>query len=166
VNSVDSDSAYDVLRAIRRIVRRIADHSKVLAREFGLTVPQVICLKAIGELGASEPEVTAAMVAQHVQLSAATVTRILDRLQGLGLVDRDRRSRDRRKVCLSLTDAGRERFRSMPIPLQDEFVARFMDLEESDRRALLEALNRITQLMEAEHIDAAPLLVSENEVKD
>ena len=166
MKKVDSDSAYEVLRAIRRIVRRIAGHSKVLAREFGLTVPQVVCLKAIGELEAVEPEVTAAMVAQHVQLSAATVTRILDRLQGLGLVDRDRRSRDRRKVCLSLTAAGRERFRSMPIPLQDEFVARFMDLEESDRRALLEALNRITQLMEAEHLDAAPLLVPENEVKD
>jgi DNA-binding MarR family transcriptional regulator len=161
----NSEVAYSVLRAIRRIVRRISDHSKVMAREAGLTVPQLIVVKAIGELEAEEPEVTAAMVAQQIHLSPATVTRIVDRLEKVGLVARERRSKDRRKICLSLTNAGIERFQTLPIPLQDEFLERLMDLDEDDRVTLLNALNRITELMEAEHIDAAPLLVPESDVK-
>lgn len=136
-----------------------------MAREAGLTVPQLIVVKAIGELEAMEPEVTAAMVAQQIQLSPATVTRIVDRLEKVGLVARERRSKDRRKICLSLTNAGLERFQTLPTPLQDEFLERLMDLEEADRVSLLDALNRITELMEAEHIDAAPLLVPESDVK-
>ncbi len=163
--SENVEVAYSVLRAIRRIVRRISEHSKKMARDSGLTVPQLICVKAIGELEAEEPEVTAAMVAQQVQLSPATVTRIVDRLEHVGLVARERRSKDRRKVCLSLTNAGIERFQTLPTPLQDKFVERLMGLEASDRLALLSALNRVTELMEADQIDAAPLLVPEQDVK-
>lgn len=165
VVSENVEVAYSVLRAIRRIVRRISEHSKKMARDSGLTVPQLICVKAIGELEAEQPEVTAAMVAQQVQLSPATVTRIVDRLEHVGLVARERRSKDRRKVCLSLTNAGIERFQTLPTPLQDKFVERLMGLESSDRLALLSALNRVTELMEADQIDAAPLLVPEQDVK-
>ncbi len=46
----DAEIAHEVLRTIRQIVRKISEHSKSLYREVGLTVPQLMCLKAIGEL--------------------------------------------------------------------------------------------------------------------
>lgn len=117
-----------------------------------------MCLKAIGELEEDHDEITVAMVGKRVQLSAATVSRIIDRLVRADLVARERTAKDRRKVCLSLTDAGAERFGTLPVPLQERFVERLMQLDESERIELLTALRRITTLMDATNLEAAPLL--------
>jgi len=154
----DDDIAHDLLRAIRRIVRRIAEHSKYLSSAYGLTVPQLMCLKAIGELEAEGAEITVAAVAAAVQLSPATVSRILDRLVRGGLVSRVRAEDDRRKVLLSLTAAGMERYDTLPRPLQEEFVERLMALDPDERQQLLRSVLRINELMEATDLDAAPVL--------
>ncbi|MFT5429393.1 MAG: DNA-binding MarR family transcriptional regulator [Myxococcota bacterium] len=93
-----------------------------------------------------------------MHLSAPTVSRVVDRLARAGLVARERRSKDRRRVCLSLTPAGLERFQALPTPLQDQFVERFWALEEEDQLGLLLALSRLTDLMDATDLDAAPML--------
>lgn len=161
----NNDIAHEVLRRIRQIVRRISEHSKFLSREVGLTVPQLMCLKAVGELSPELPELTVARVGEQVQLSAATVSRIIDRLVRAGLVVRERRAKDRRKVCLSLSPLGVERYHDLPIPLQERFVTRLMALEEGDRLDLLNALQRITELMDATDLDAAPLLTPGADVR-
>lgn len=160
----DKEIAHEVLRSIRQIVRRISEYSRQLSREVGLTVPQLMCLKAIGELEDLEDEISVVMVGTRVHLSSATVSRIVDRLVRTGLVTRERRSNDRRKVCLSLTAAGLERYQTLPTPLQEQFVDRLMSLQESDRLALLAALRRITGLMDATGLDAAPILTPGEEM--
>ena len=159
------EKAHEVLIAIRQIVRRISEHSKYLSRAVGLTVPQLLCLKAIGEMEDRSPEITVAMVGGRVQLSAATVSRIVDRLVRAGLVARERRSHDRRRVCLSLTPAGIERFQTLPTPLQEQFVQRFEALTVTDQQALLSALSRIAGLMDANGLDAAPMLTPGADVR-
>ena len=161
----DAEIAHEVLRTIRQIVRKIAEHSKALYREVGLTVPQLMCLKAIGELEEAADEVPVVMVAKRLQLSPATVSRIVDRLARATLVVRERRSKDRRKVCLSLTPSGLERFQTLPIPLQELFVTRLSALPRKERTNLLESLQSIAELMEAVEIDAAPILTPEDDVK-
>ena len=133
----EANLADHVLTSIRQIVRRISEYSKTLSREVGLTVPQLLCLKAIGELESEEEEITVAMVGQKVQLSPATTSRIIDRMDRAGLVKRERRSKDRRRVCLSLTPAGLERFQTLPMPLQERFVTRFEALSTKEREQLL-----------------------------
>ncbi len=162
----DQEVAHEVLRAIRRIVRKISEHSKYLSREVGLTVPQLMVLKAIGELEDAREEVTVAMVGEQVQLSAATVSRIIDRLVRAKLVTRERGSKDRRRLCLSLTPAGLERFETLPTPLQERFVGRFMALSDQEQRLLIDSLSRISQLMDATELDAAPMLTPGADVKD
>ncbi len=164
--TADPDLADEVLTSIRQIVRRISEHSKYLSREVGLTVPQLMCLKAIGEMEESETEITVAMVGKRVQLASATVSRIIDRIARAGLVTRERRSRDRRRVCLSLTPAGLERFQNLPTPLQEKFIERLGALPNDERRAILEALRRITELMDAADLDAAPMLTPGMDVKE
>ena len=163
--SSTTNIADEVLMSIRQIVRRISEHSKFLSREVGLTVPQLMCLKAVGEFAPHEDEITVAMVSKHVQLSAATVSRIIDRLTRAGLIDRERRSKDRRRVCLSLTESGLERFHNLPTPLQEQFVKRLHKISESERQILLHALRRIVELMDAEDLDAAPILAPGNAIK-
>ncbi|TPV95923.1 MAG: winged helix DNA-binding protein [Myxococcales bacterium FL481] len=159
--------ADEVLRAIRRIVRRVSEHSRYLSREVGLTVPQLLCLRAIGVLEeAAEPaEITVAMVGTSVQLSAPTVSRIVDRLERAGLVVRQRRAKDRRKVCLSLTPAGLERYQNLPEPLQEVFISRFDRLPRRRRDEILSALEEVSCMMQAEELDAAPVLTPSLDVQ-
>jgi len=159
--------AHEVLRSIRQIVRRISEHSRYLSREVGLTIPQLMCLKAIGELDGEDPDgLTVARVADAVQLSAATVSRIVDRLVKAGLVQRERSERDRRRVCLALTDVGLERFQALPTPMQERFVDSLMALGEDERATLLSALRRIGAMMDATDVDAAPMLTPEYTMQD
>ena len=161
---VDSDLAHEVLSSLRQVFRRIAEHSKHLSRVAGLTVPQVVCLRTIGKLHEQGDEINVVQVARLVQLSSATVSRIIDRLERGGLVVRERRSADRRRVCLSLTATGAERYRTLPIPLQEDFLERFRALSDVERQDIFAALRRISELMDATEIDASPILIADAEV--
>src|SRR5690606_41649554 len=68
------------------------------------------------ELESQDVDITVALVSARVQLSPATVSRILDRLVKADLVIRERGKRDRRRVKLALTPAGYERFQTLPTP--------------------------------------------------
>ena len=167
--STDSQVADDVLRSIRQIIRRVSEHSKSLARDVGLTLPQLICLRAIGDAraqGTPSDDITVMMVSKAVQLSPATVSRIIDRLEKAGLITRSRTNKDRRRVVLELTDSGSKRYQTLPVPLQERFIQRLMQLDEDERLALLDALRRVTRMMDAADIDAAPLLTPETTIRD
>jgi DNA-binding MarR family transcriptional regulator len=152
-----------VLRALRRILRKTSEHSRQVFRETGLTVPQALCLRAIGDRS-PENEATVVQVSRTVQLAPATVSRILDRIEAAGLIQRQRSSQDRRKVCLVLTELGQERLLNLPAPLQERFVGRLLALEPSRQQQLLDALEQVVELMEASGLAAAPVLEPEFDV--
>ncbi len=154
--SPHSTTAEEILRAIRRIVQGITIHSKKLYKQSGLTVPQLLCLRAIA--AAEQGEITAAEVSRHIGIGPATVTGILDRLERSDLVQRVRRSSDRRKVSLVLTEKGRERIAARS--LQDQFVAAIMAIDESERTAMLHSLEKVVDMLGASNLDAAPILAS------
>ena len=156
--------AQEILRSIRQLVRSISIHSKLLLRDVGLTVPQMVCLRAIYDLEAVGM-VTVAQVSQRVHLSPATVSRIVDRLAAAGLVLRERSTTDRRKVSMTLTPAGLERVQSLPTPLQETFLRRLAELSQDERADLLASLRRVVDLMNAGELDAAPILAPGEDVK-
>ncbi|TWT87144.1 transcriptional repressor MprA [Pseudobythopirellula maris] len=146
-----------ILKAIRRVLRRTADHSRQLAKEAGLSATQLICLRLIGEAGAKD-QITAAQLTETVQLSPATVSRILDRLDHLGLITRERATEDRRRVLLRVTPGGRSKIRKLPMPLQERFLTRLNALSDAERQNLLTSLETIVEMMGAEELDVAPVL--------
>ena len=149
-----------VLRALCRILRKTSEHSRQVCREAGLTVPQALCLRAIGDAPPAH-EATVVQVSRAVQLAPTTVSRILDRIEAAGLTRRQRSSQDRRKVCLALTDLGRQRLLNLPAPLQERFVSRLLALDSSRQQQLLDALEQVVELMEASGLAAAPVLEPE-----
>lgn len=148
------DAARLILVAIRRIIRATDLHSKRLMRETGLTTPQLLVLTAVATLG----EVTVGRISDHVQLSQATVTSIVDRLVRAELMIRERSTRDRRVIHLRLTPTGRRTLAKAPQPLQREFLERLGALSEDEQMRLLTALQQVADMMDARDIDAAPLL--------
>lgn len=144
----------EVLVALRRVIRATDLHSKHLSKTTGLTSPQILLLHTIREKG----EVTIGEIAQDMSLSQATVTTILDRLEKRKLVFRERSKEDKRKVHAYLTDEGHDILKTAPVPLQDQFKRHFADLHEWEKSMIISSLQRVAQMMDAEHIDASPVL--------
>jgi DNA-binding PadR family transcriptional regulator len=88
------------------------------------------------------------------------MTGILDRLEQNGLVERARATEDRRSVMVSLTAQGNELMENAPSLLHDQFRQRLSELADWEQSSLLSALQRLATMMDAEAIEAAPLLVS------
>lgn len=148
----------EVLVALRRIIRATDQNSKRLGRSTGLTVPQIVLMRAI----AANPGATAGFLTAQVSLSQATVSTILDRLEERGLVTRQRNARDKRVVNVALTDAGLALLQQAPAPLQESFRARFDMLPGNQRQLIVQALDTVATMMGAGDLDAAPILTLGN----
>src|SRR5690554_4985244 len=91
-----------LFRSIRRIARAIEIQSRLIDREVGLTLPQLVVLLCVHRLG----EVTSRAISREAELSPATVVGILDNLELKGLITRYRSGIDRRIVHTRLTEKG------------------------------------------------------------
>ena len=68
------------------------------------------------------------------------------------------RASDRRIVSVSLTDKGKAGIQEAPELLQADFVSRFEKLPPWEQKMLIAALERVASLMDAEQVDASPIL--------
>lgn len=143
-----------MLVALRRVMRATDLHSRELMRTTGLTAPQLLLLQTIQLMG----KVSVGELAQEISLSQATVTSILDRLEDRGLVQREKGARDKRKVFTALTARGEDAIKDAPVPLQQSFVERFRKLASWEQHQLIASLERVAAMMDAQDIDASPVL--------
>lgn len=155
-------SSNEILVALRRIMRAIDLHSKHLERMAGLTVPQLLVMQCVLEAG----ELSVSDIARYVSLSQGTVTSILKRLETKGLVVKHRPQDDRRKVLIRLTPKGQTQLADSPDLLQQEFMNRFEALEDWEQKMLTSAVERIAAIMDAETVDASPILQVGEILKD
>ena len=144
----------ELLIALRKVIRAIGLHSKHLNKTSGLTSPQLLIMLEIDKASG----VNSSQVAKNVNLSAATVTNIIDRLENKNLVSRVRNTQDKRKVGLYLTENGQALLLKAPQPLQENFIENFANLAQWEQSQLLSSMERLAGMMDANEIDAAPLL--------
>lgn len=143
-----------IVAALRRIVRAIDLQSRRIVDQCGLTGPQLVVLREAARLSGA----SVSALARGVNLSQPTVSGILDRLEKRGLVRRERSDRDRRSLFVVVTNEGAEMLDEAPSLLQDQFLSELGRLEEWERTQMLATLQRVAGMMDAETIDAAPLL--------
>lgn len=144
----------EVMVSIRQIIRAIDLKSKQLNKAVGLTTPQLMLMQAIDRHG----DVSLKVLAEQTNISQATASTILDRLESRQLVIRVRSLLDKRRQHAELTEAGKSLLLKAPTALQENFVARFQALPEWEQNMLLASVQRISALMNAEHLDVAPVL--------
>lgn len=87
---------YSANHAFNRVYKPLLD-------ELGLTYPQYLVMVVLWE----KDDVTVGAIGERLFLESSTLTPLLKRLEGLGLVTRLRDRRDERQVRIKLTDAGR-----------------------------------------------------------
>lgn len=149
-----SNISDEVLISLRKLIRAIDIHSRYLSKHFGLTGPQLIVLR---ELSESE-EMSPGELAASISLSQATITGITDRLEKRGLLTKRKSDIDRRRMVIRATDAGRQLLEQAPPPLQESFLNQFDTLKDWERAMILSSLQRLVQMVDAEDIDAGPIL--------
>jgi MarR family transcriptional regulator, organic hydroperoxide resistance regulator len=144
-----------VLRSLRKIMRVVDLHSRSIHSSLRITLPQLLCLHALHE----QDGLPLQALSQSVNLCASTVNGIVDRLEAKALLTRTRHPRDRRRLVLNLTPAGRRLVRSAPALLQDRFAQALCRLPELEQATIALSLERVVGLMNAQDLDASPNLL-------
>lgn len=115
--------------------------TKALARQHGLTGPQVTALKileGIGELSLSE--LSARMSAKN-----STITGLVDRMEQSGLVRRERSEQDRRVVYIRATEKGRAIAAAVPVTAMEMLTGALRSLSARDRAELTRILSLLAE---------------------
>ena len=105
----------------------------------GLTAVQAMVLNTLGD----DDGVPAGRLGERVQLTSATLTGIIDRLENLGFTERRASKTDRRAVLVDLTDKGREivgEIGPLLVGANREFLAGLGPEEQEQLRGLLQKL--------------------------
>lgn len=142
-----------ILRAIRRLIRSTSQHSRQIADQYGVTVPQLLCLQIVVE----HDGLSAGEVSREMDLSQSTCVGILDRLEKKGLLQRERSQKDRRMVLLHCTPEGKAICKQTPTLLQDRLTRELNRLPDLEQEGIAAALERIVDIMNLQGVDAAPI---------
>ncbi|XXF78020.1 MarR family transcriptional regulator [Myxococcaceae bacterium GXIMD 01537] len=97
--SLDAQLCFPLYAATRAMVQAYAP----LLEKLGLTYPQYLVMLVLWEAEG----VTVKGLGERLFLDSGTLTPVLKRLEGMGLVRRERSAEDARSVKVSLTPAGR-----------------------------------------------------------
>lgn len=132
----------------RRFSSAVVLFHAAVAERFGLNATDWKCGDVLGRLGPMNPT----QLAEHVGMSTAAVTQVIDRLEQAGFARRERDSHDRRKIVVHPT---------LNPEVEQEMVAVFGSLSEQvgqvlarytpeQQAAISDYLQQITLIIEAE----------------
>ncbi|HEX6068427.1 MAG TPA: MarR family transcriptional regulator [Longimicrobiaceae bacterium] len=97
-------------------------------------------LRGAGEKGLCRSEVMERMIAR-----VPDATRLLDRMEAVGLIARERDAQDRRFVTTRITAEGRRVLAELEEPIQSLHRRQFAALDEADVRRLIELLGVVRE---------------------
>lgn len=156
----------DILIKIRKIIRSIDIESKKIQRDYGVSIPQLLCLNFLQR----EPSLQATQsdVRKFLNLNSSTVSGIIDRLEKRGLVARLPNPKDKRIVVIALTATGDKLLKSTPLLQHERLSDKLNALNDDELKKIWEGLDTLIKLLDLEEVDASPMLVLEiapNDIK-
>jgi DNA-binding MarR family transcriptional regulator len=147
-------TAAAVLRRLRRIVLALRARSLEVEGQAGMSGVE---LWALREVAACHGGVPLGELARLLALHKANATRIVDRLEGKGLVARAQSALDGRVVVALATAAGKQAARRPTSPATKDLLSRLEALPPRDLRAVDRALIRVEGLLAAGEPDCLPV---------
>lgn len=141
--------AYDPAQSVGYLMRRalsgFAQEIEAELEPSGLTSAQWLPLFKLSRGSAG----TAAEMARVCELDAGATTRLLDRLEDKGLIQRERSEEDRRVVHLSLTREGKQAAKVVPEVLSRVHNGALADFSPQEWETLKSLLRRMLTNLQA-----------------
>ncbi|MBN2486613.1 MAG: MarR family transcriptional regulator [Bacteroidales bacterium] len=153
----------DILIKIRKIVRSIDIESKKIQKEYGVSIPQVLCLNFLH--GSPGYQSTQAEIRRFLNLNSSTVSGIINRLEKNGYLARLPKSGDKRVVLIALTSSGDKLLDRIPSLLHEQLSEKLKSLDEEKLLRVKESLDTLVALLNIEKIEASPLITSETDLE-
>lgn len=153
----------EILIKIRKIVRSVDIESKKIEKEYGVSIPQVLCLSFLRESPICQA--TQGHIRNFLNLNSSTVSGIINRLEKKGLVARLPKLGDKRVVNIALTSAGDKLLSGMPPLLHEQLSQNLLKLEEHELLKVEESLEMLIQLLDIEQLEASPIITISNDLE-
>ncbi len=135
------DDVARILEAIVFLYTESRRATKEVAREHGLTGPQVTAIKMLEGFG----DLSLSALSARMSARNSTITGIVDRMQRDGLVERVRSEDDRRVTLIRLTPRGAALARAIPIEPMKIFERALAALAPADRSTLRRILREMSE---------------------
>jgi DNA-binding MarR family transcriptional regulator len=152
----------EILIHIRKIVRSLNLESKRILKEFGISIPQLLCLEYLAQR--DDYKATHKEVATYLNLNSSTVTGIISRLEKKNLVARLPKSGDKRITYISLTSTGFKLLDSTPNLLHQKLAEKLPGLPVETLQNIDDSLKILVDCLGIEQTDASPLFTIEEPI--
>lgn len=146
----------DIIVKLRKIIRSVNLESKKIEKELGISIPQLLVLKYLSDQ--NNYRALAKDIKNYINLNASTVSGIISRLEGKSLVAKLPKPEDRRAVYIILTAKGADLLHKSPPTLQEKLSKKLKKLSPEQIEELDRNIELLTQILNVEDMDAAPLL--------
>jgi DNA-binding MarR family transcriptional regulator len=146
----------EILIKIRQIIRSINLESKKIQKDYGVSIPQVLCLGFLKK--ADNYQATQSEIKQYLNLNSSTVSGIINRLEKKGFIARLPKLGDKRVVNIALTSVGFEVVSSIPLLLHDRLSGKLKGLPLDQLKQIEESLDTIVKLLDVTSVEASPVI--------
>lgn len=146
----------DILIKIRKIVRSINLESKRILKDYGVSIPQILCLNFLN--GSPNFQSTQGEIRDFLNLNASTTSGIVQRLEKKGLIARLPKSGDKRVVNIVLTSQGAELYNKIPPILHEKLSHKLTELSSDKLTAIKDSLETLIELLNVNDVDAVPVI--------
>lgn len=146
----------EILIKIRKIVRSINLESKKIQKEYGVSIPQVLCLSYLHNC--TNYQSTQGEIRKFLNLNSSTTSGIIDRLEKKGYIARLPKFGDKRVVNIALTSDGDKLLDVLPSLLHEQLTEKLKELDENVLRGVESSLDTLINLLDIQEVQASPVI--------
>ena len=154
----------EILITIRKIVRSINLESKKIQKEYGVSIPQILCLSYLH--ASPNFQSTQGKIRQFLNLNSSTASGIIDRLEQKGLLARLPKQGDKRVVNIILTSKGADLLNRTPPLLHEQLSEKLQSLPNTKLLQIQESLQTLVSLLDIGKLQASPLITIEEPIDE
>ena len=155
-------NANEILLKIRKIVRSVNLESKKVQKEYGVSIPQILCLEYLNK--ANNYQTTQKELRDYLSLNSSTVSGIINRLEKRGYIARLPKRADKRTTHIVLTSKGSDLLNQTPLLLHEKLSNQLKDMPTDHTSDINEALDLIIDYLGIDDVDASPLITIDDKL--
>jgi DNA-binding MarR family transcriptional regulator len=133
---------YEIRKQIRKVEKCAYNYSQELQKSFGITGPQMGVLRMIPAGSA----ISLSEIAKKMGLHITTIEGIINRMQHRKFVKKQKSTKDKRVVEVSITEKGKKVLNEAPIGSMGRFYRNLKKISDQEAQQLYQTLVRIVDL--------------------